>query len=74
MGDIVTKNTVEKVRPNHLLNAPVWHRACLVVLTTGSQGFVPAAKRLAVLLLASRVRRGWSGVVYPHDHAAKWTT
>ena len=31
--------------------------ACLVVLTTGSQGFVPAAKRLAVLLLAVRVSR-----------------
>ena len=56
------KNTAEKVRPNHLRDAPATLTACLVVLTTGSQGFAPAAKRLSVLLLASRVRRGRRGV------------
>ena len=47
--------------------------ACLVMPTTGSQSFPPAAKRLAVLLLARGVRRRWrSAAVYPRDHAAKW--
>ena len=45
--------------------------AGLVMLTTGSQSFPPAAKRLAVLLLAIGVGRGRRGAVYPRDHAAK---
>ena len=46
--------------------------ACLVMPTTGSQSFPPAAKRLAVLLLAIGVGRRWRGAVYPRYHAAKW--
>ena len=72
MGEIVTKNTAEKVEVNRLRDAPARLTAGPVVLTTGSHDFPPAAKRLAVLLLARGVRRRWRSAVYPRDHAAKW--
>ena len=58
MGDIVTKNTAEIVEMQRFWNAPARPTAGQVVPATGSQGFVPAAKRYAVLLPASWVRRG----------------
>ena len=54
--------------------APARLTACLVVVLKLSQGFPRAAKRLAVLLLACRGRRGRRGGSFARYHAAKWAT
>ena len=72
MGEIVTKNTAEKVEVKRL--APARLTVSLVGPANGSHDFPPAAKRLAVLLLAIGVGRGRRGVAYPPDYAAKWAT
>ena len=58
MGDMVAKNTAEEEEVKRIRDAPVRLTVGLVVPANGSQGFAPAAKRLAVLLLAIWVRRG----------------
>ena len=65
MGEIVAKSTAEKVEVQRFRDAPARLTVSLVGPANGSQSFPPAAKRLAVLLLAIWVGRGWRGVVYP---------
>ena len=72
MGEMMKNNTAQKARPKRFRDAPARLTACLVVVLNVSQGFPRAAKRLAVLLLACRGRRGRRGVSFARYHAAKW--